>query len=205
MANNIDMNIDKKHLIDFASLKVGDKLWHLLKNDWVEVNDINNSRYAIQTDYGCSYTVEGKDEYDQEIPVLFKSNPFPYPKKMLVGNNLVLSEMVEKLVIAEFAERFIAGHEMDNGAVITFQYQFAQDLPESPKVECKRRFQVIADYPHTKFTIGDTLIQYFFETSTEGAYIYVTNPESPLQGDSMHKDFVESMPHIFRELEPLKD
>lgn len=68
-----------------------------------------------------------------------------------------------------------------------------------------RRFEVIADYPHTKFEIGEVLIQYFFETSTEGAYCYVTNPSSPLQGNSVKKEFAENMPHIFKEIEPVSE
>lgn len=68
-----------------------------------------------------------------------------------------------------------------------------------------RRFEVIADYPHTKFEIGEVLIQYYFETSTSGMYCYVTNPQSPLQGSSMKMEFVETMPHIFKEIEPVSE
>jgi len=64
-----------------------------------------------------------------------------------------------------------------------------------------RRFLVISDYPNTKFEIGEVLIQYYFETSTDGNYCYVTNPQSPLQGSSIKKEFAENMPHIFKELE----
>ena len=66
----------------------------------------------------------------------------------------------------------------------------------------KRRFEVIADYPFSKFEIGDTLIQFFFETSSTGMYCYVTNTDSPLQGNSLRKDYVECMPHLFKEIDP---
>lgn len=66
-----------------------------------------------------------------------------------------------------------------------------------------RRFKVIGLYPNTKFELGEVLIQYFFETSTTGTYCYVTNPKSPLQGDSMKMEFVENMPHIFKEIDPI--
>ncbi len=64
----------------------------------------------------------------------------------------------------------------------------------------KTRFEVIASYPNTKFEVGDILTKYDFKTSKEGAYCYVTNTESPLQGSVLKKDFAETMPHLFKKL-----
>lgn len=66
-----------------------------------------------------------------------------------------------------------------------------------------RRFKVIADYPHSKFQIGEVLIQRFYEGTRERIYIYVTNLESPLQGNVMGVRYVENMPHIFQEIDPI--
>lgn len=64
----------------------------------------------------------------------------------------------------------------------------------------KRRYEVIADYPNSLLEIGDILIQYEYSTSTTGMYVYVTNTESPLQGNSLNKKFAETMPHLFRKM-----
>lgn len=47
----------------------------------------------------------------------------------------------------------------------------------------KPRYEVIANYPHSKVKVGDVLILYFYETSTTGMSIYVTNTENPVQGN----------------------
>jgi hypothetical protein len=63
-----------------------------------------------------------------------------------------------------------------------------------------RKFKVVNTYPNTKFEIGDILIQFFFETSKIGNYTYCTNVQSPLQGDSLRKEYVETMSHLFQEI-----
>lgn len=62
------------------------------------------------------------------------------------------------------------------------------------------RYKVIADYPRSKFTVGDPLEKYVFKTSELGVYTYVTNIEIPLQGANEKPEYVESMPHIFKPL-----
>jgi len=64
----------------------------------------------------------------------------------------------------------------------------------------QKSYKVIADYPNTKFEIGDILHRYYFAESG-GNYIYTTNPESPLEGSNLKKEWVESMPHIFEEIQ----
>lgn len=75
-------------------------------------------------------------------------------------------------------------------------------MNEEQKIEnlLKPRYLVVADYPMSKFTVGDILHKYVFETSVSVMYTYVTNPESPLQGAISKPEYVESMPHIFRPL-----
>jgi hypothetical protein len=63
-----------------------------------------------------------------------------------------------------------------------------------------RKFEVIATYPHSQFEIGEILTQYYFKTSQTGIYCYVTDTEIVLRGKNMKSDFVENMPHIFKEI-----
>lgn len=65
----------------------------------------------------------------------------------------------------------------------------------------KPRFKVIADYPNSKFNIGDILVRYYFQNSSDGAYCYVTSPISPLDGNNLKMEYAESMPHLFKKLE----
>jgi hypothetical protein len=59
------------------------------------------------------------------------------------------------------------------------------------------RYEVINDYPYSKFKIGDILQKYDFEN---GNSIYTTNPELLFAGDNMINRITESMPHIFRKM-----
>ena len=63
------------------------------------------------------------------------------------------------------------------------------------------RIEVIADYPNSKFEVGDILYKYTFDSLTTGTYIYTTNHDSPLQGCSLKKEYAESMPHLFLRLD----
>jgi hypothetical protein len=63
------------------------------------------------------------------------------------------------------------------------------------------RYKVIADYPNIQFKIGDIVKKYFFDISQKGAYTYLTNVKSPLQGSSLKREYIETMPHLFKKLE----
>lgn len=63
------------------------------------------------------------------------------------------------------------------------------------------RYKVIADYPESRFTVGDILHRYDFKTSANGTYTYVTNLDSPLQGSNIKKEYAETLPHLFKKLE----
>ena len=62
------------------------------------------------------------------------------------------------------------------------------------------RYKAIAAYPDSRFDIGDILHKYTFKTSETGMYTYCTNPAIPLQGLSLKKEYVETMPHLFQPL-----
>lgn len=76
-----------------------------------------------------------------------------------------------------------------------------------------KQYKVIADYPDSKFKVGEVLVQYFFEPPSNidsdkmrkfieanEVYCYTTNPENPLEGGCIGKQFVENMPHLFRQI-----
>lgn len=62
------------------------------------------------------------------------------------------------------------------------------------------RYKVIADYPNSRFKIGDILFKYRYPSSPS-MYTYVTNPEIPLKGTSLSPEYVEKMNHLFKPLQ----
>jgi len=79
----------EKYLIDFDTLKVGDKVWSIEYGE-CNIAAINLGNYPIKIK-GNSYTKEGKIFTLNSTPSLFKSNPFEgiseYPKLMEVSND----------------------------------------------------------------------------------------------------------------------
>ena len=67
------------------------------------------------------------------------------------------------------------------------------------------RVKVIAPFPGSRFTVGDILYKYDYQTSDSGLYCYVTNTEVPLNGLNENRDNIESMPHLFEPLPWWKD
>jgi len=59
------------------------------------------------------------------------------------------------------------------------------------------RYEVIIDYPFTRFIVGDVLHKFVFEN---GNFFYTTNPEVPLKGSNMMPKLAENMPSIFRKM-----
>jgi len=83
----------EKYLIDFDTLKVGDKVWSIEEGE-VEITELfpdkKRTQYQIETQKE-SYTKEGKYQPQNNYPSLFKSNPFEaiseYPKVMEVSDD----------------------------------------------------------------------------------------------------------------------
>lgn len=71
---NNDFKIPQKYLIDFDTLKVGDRVWSL-RHGYTTVSRIDNDEYPISIN-GISYAKSGKDFIDDQYPSLFRSNPF---------------------------------------------------------------------------------------------------------------------------------
>lgn len=74
----------------------------------------------------------------------------------------------------------------------------------TPDELLKPRYKVIADYPNSRFKIGDILFKYIYPSS-ESIYTYVTNPEIPLKGTSLSPEYVEKMNHLFKPLQWWED
>lgn len=75
----------EKYLIDFDTLKVGDKVWSIEFGDNVVGSITSSGDYPIKI-YNTAYARDGKISTFNKFPSLFKSNPFgsisEYPKVM---------------------------------------------------------------------------------------------------------------------------
>lgn len=70
------MELPKEYYIDFDTLKVGDKVWHIAKGEKV-VTDIDNGEiYLIEVDNTDTYTKEGFNVIGDKFPTLYAKNPF---------------------------------------------------------------------------------------------------------------------------------
>ncbi|MDQ5929090.1 MAG: hypothetical protein QG594_868 [Bacteroidota bacterium] len=68
-----------------------------------------------------------------------------------------------------------------------------------------KKYKVINTYPDAKFEKDEILIQYFFDPPSKidtenDIYCYTTNPDNPLAGGCIDKQYVENMPHLFQEI-----
>lgn len=82
----------EKYLIDFDTLKVGDKVWSIQEGD-TEIKQLNSSplHLPICTANNTEYKKDGCFNTNDKFPSLFKSNPFEsineYPKVMEVSDD----------------------------------------------------------------------------------------------------------------------
>lgn len=77
--NNTTMNdfkIPGKYLIDFDSLKVGDRVWGIREGYTKVINLVYNDMFPIVTTEGKTYTNTGRFGVSHSHPSLFRSNPF---------------------------------------------------------------------------------------------------------------------------------
>jgi len=88
---------------------------------------------------------------------------------------------------------------LNKNPIIGTPKQMEPSLPNIFPIK-QRTFKVINTYPGSPFEIGDILYTYFFKSSGTGAYVYVTNQESPLEGNNAKPSNVETMPHLFEEI-----
>lgn len=76
-----DFKIPQKYLIDFDTLKVGDRVWSISEG-YVSIHSISRmEKYPIKTSFDYdkrqrTYTYDGKYCDDDQYPSLFRSNPF---------------------------------------------------------------------------------------------------------------------------------
>lgn len=100
----------EKYLIDFDTLKVGDKVWSIQEGDTEVIKFRCNNEYPIHTKKHC-YTKKGYFVEGHKSPSLFKSNPFEsiseYPKVMEVSTFESFSDVQKRIVFGKNDKGFI--------------------------------------------------------------------------------------------------
>ena len=100
----------EKYLIDFDTLKVGDKVWTIQEGDTEVIKLRRNGEYSIHTKEQL-YTKEGYFVKQHKSPSLFKSNPFEsiseYPKVMEVSTSESFSNVQKRIVFGKNDKGFI--------------------------------------------------------------------------------------------------
>ena len=102
----------EKYLIDFDTLKVGDKVWSIQEGN-TEIKHLDgDSVYPIRTTNNELYKKDGCYQTNDKSPSLFKSNPFEsiseYPKLMEVSNNENFIQSEIRVVFKEKQGKYIA-------------------------------------------------------------------------------------------------
>jgi len=113
----------EKYLIDFDTLKVGDKVWTIQEGDTEVIKLRRNGEYSIYTKKQL-YTKEGYFVEQHKSPSLFKSNPFEniseYPKVMEVSDD-------KDFKIGNFEKRIVLGKNI-NGYISVFNNINFEDI-----------------------------------------------------------------------------
>ena len=107
----------EKYLIDFDTLKVGDKVWSIQEGDTEVIKLRRNDEYPIHVKEQL-YTKEGYFVKQHKCPSLFKSNPFEniseYPKVMEVSTSESFSDVQKRIVFGKNDKGFITISRKDN-------------------------------------------------------------------------------------------
>ncbi len=108
----------EKFLIDFYTLKVGDKVWSIQEGDTeIKSFDSDDNSFPINTS-NDAYTKKGCWGEDDKFPSLFKSNPFEniseYPKLMEVASIESFSDAQKRIVFGKNDKGFITIGAKDN-------------------------------------------------------------------------------------------
>lgn len=132
----------EKYLIDFDTLKVGDKVWTIQEGDTKVINLNSNSEYQIETE-GNLYTKDGFCSEEDKFTSLFKSNPFEsiseYPRVMEVSDNRDFSNSEVRVVFKEKQGKYIAwmnAKTLEESEYIlnTISWKYAREIqPEKKK------------------------------------------------------------------------
>ena len=108
----------EKYLIDFDTLKVGDKVWTIQEGDTEVINFDYNTIYPIRTTNNELYKKDGSFQTNDKFPSLFKSNPFEsiseYPKVMEVSTSESFSDVQKRIVFGKNDKGFITISRKDN-------------------------------------------------------------------------------------------
>lgn len=101
----------EKYLMDFDTLKVGDKVWSIEFGDDVVESITSSNNYPIGTSK-ATYTKEGKINTWNKFPSLFKTNPFEgnseYPKLMEVSDDKDFTHSRIRVVFTVKQDKYVA-------------------------------------------------------------------------------------------------
>lgn len=132
----------EKYLIDFDTLKVGDKVWTIQEGDTEVIKLRRNGEYSIHTKEQC-YTKKGYFVEGHKSPSLFKSNPFEsiseYPKLMEVSNERDFSNPCIRVVFTKKQGEYIAWNtaetiEDSEKSFYCYSWKYAREIqPEKKK------------------------------------------------------------------------
>lgn len=182
------MNPKLKELqIDFDSLKVGDKVWHIYKG-YVNIEQIIPfEKYCIVVDN--MYYLKNGNEYNKDIfPALWKSNPFDliseYPKEMMVnrcgewGRELIVCK-VGDYCITDKAERVLSLN--------------VKEIKPEPKKEITIKQKKIIGYKAPYDLFGGIIKngELFRTALIKGVVVYLREPFIDEDILALPKEFVE--------------
>jgi len=133
----------EKYLIDFDTLKVGDKVWTIQEGN-TEIKHLDgDSVYPIRTTNNGLYKKDGCYQTNDKSPSLFKSNPFEsiseYPKLMEVSSYEDFSFSAKRVVILKENNLYIAWTHAETleeakNSIATGTWKYAREIqPEKKK------------------------------------------------------------------------
>ncbi len=73
-----------ERVVDFSDYKVGDHVWGVMENDWMEITDIRlDNRYPVKLSNGATITSDGLNYIGQACPLYFH-NRFEIPDSAFI-------------------------------------------------------------------------------------------------------------------------
>jgi hypothetical protein len=135
------MELPKEYYIDFDTLKVGEKVWHILKGE-IKITELHYDKreYPIGLSDGKNYCKDGKDYSKDKFPVLYSKNPFELlnnQERVILVRNFESEDWEPRVLIMYKNERAVCwtGAETIEEAKLTnktTRFKFWKEL-EEPK------------------------------------------------------------------------
>jgi uncharacterized protein (UPF0297 family) len=141
-------NLPKEYYIDFDTLKVGDKVWDIMKGE-VEITNVKaGDEYTIATKYD-TFTKEGKNHINSLIPRLYSKNPFELlnnQERVILVRNFESEDWEPRVLIMYKNERAVCwtGAETIEEAKLTnktTRFKFWKELEEPKELTLEEKFK----------------------------------------------------------------